>query len=50
LFRMPELKCTKKCMISWAPKRLERIYIKFLEIRERKTRDLCTVWCVKNED
>ena len=36
-------------MRSWTPKRLKRIYIELLE-QERKTRDLCTVRYVKDED
>jgi len=46
---MQELKYKKKCTRSWTPKRLKRIY-KIARIRERKTRDLCTVRCVKDED
>ena len=38
-------------MRSWTPKRLKRIYIyRIARIRERKTRDLCTMRCVKDED
>ena len=45
--RMQELRCTKKCMRSWTPKRLK---YRIARIRERKTRDLCIVRCVKDEN
>ena len=46
---MQELKCTKKCARNWTPKRLKSIYI-IARRRERKTRDLCTMRCVKDEN
>ena len=36
-------------MRSWTPKRLKKIYIELLEY-ERKTKNLCTVRCVKDEN
>ena len=50
LFRMQKLKCTKKYTRSWTPKTLKRIYReRITRIRGRKTRDLCTMRCIKDD-
>ena len=46
---MQELKCTKKCE-KLDTKKVEKDIYKIARIRERKTKDLCTVRCVKDED
>ena len=47
---MQELKCIEKCVRSWTSKRLKKDIYRIARIRERKTKDLCTVRCVKDED
>ena len=46
---MQELKCIKKYE-KLDTKEVEKDIYKIARIRERKTRDLCSVRCVKDED